>query len=318
DGTNAADFTVGSLGAATLAPNTSTTFTVTFAPGAAGSRTAALHLASNDADENPFDISLTGTGVAVPEIAVEQPAGTNLSAGSASIDCGRVILGSTSGAFTITVKNIGTADLTGLAVSKDGTNAADFTLGSLGATTLAPNTSTTFSVTFEPGAAGSRTAALHLASNDADENPFDISLTGTGITAFQGWMTAAGVPPDQAGPEQMPQGDGIPNLLKFAFNMDPTKPDVRVLTVGADGTAGLPGGAVVGGVFRIEFLRRKALTNPGITYQTEFSSNLVSWVDLTLFAVATSIDETWERVVVDDPYSWVSKRFGRMKVVLVP
>ncbi|MCX6872497.1 MAG: alkaline phosphatase family protein [Verrucomicrobia bacterium] len=59
-----------------------------------------------------------------PEISVEQPLGTNLSDGSASIDCGSIDLGSTSGAFTITVKNIGTADLTGLVVSKDGTAAA--------------------------------------------------------------------------------------------------------------------------------------------------------------------------------------------------
>ncbi|MCX6878760.1 MAG: phosphodiester glycosidase family protein [Verrucomicrobia bacterium] len=116
-----------------------------------------------------------------PEIAVEQPPGTNLTDGSATISCGSVNLGSMSSAFTFMVKNTGAADLTGLAVSKDGTNAADFTVGSLGAATLAPNTSTTFTVTFAPGAAGSRTAALHLASNDADENPFDISLTGTGV-----------------------------------------------------------------------------------------------------------------------------------------
>ncbi|MCX6875649.1 MAG: choice-of-anchor D domain-containing protein, partial [Verrucomicrobia bacterium] len=265
------------------------------------------------------DISLTGTGVGLPEIAVEQPLGTDLSDGSASIDCGNIILGSTSGAFTITVKNIGTADLTGLVVSKDGTNAADFTVGSLGTNALAPNTSTTFTVTFAPGAAGALTAALHLASNDADENPFDISLTGTGITAFQGWMTAAGVPPDQAGPEQTPQGDGVPNLLKFAFNMDPTKPDVRALTVGADGTAGLPGGAVVAGVFRIEFLRRKALTHPGIIYTPQFCSDIDTWIDFAgVPTTVTPVDPTWERVVVDDSYSWVSKRFGRVKVITVP
>ncbi len=40
-----------------LLPNESTTFTVTFAPTAIGARTAMLHIASNDADENPFDIA---------------------------------------------------------------------------------------------------------------------------------------------------------------------------------------------------------------------------------------------------------------------
>ena len=68
-----------------------------------------------------------------------------------------------------------------MALSKDGDNNADFTLGSLGATTLAPGASTTFTVTFTPSAVGPRTAAIHIASNDSDENPFDIALTGTGV-----------------------------------------------------------------------------------------------------------------------------------------
>ena len=41
-------------------PNGTTTFTLRFAPATAGAKTAALHIASNDADENPFDIALTG------------------------------------------------------------------------------------------------------------------------------------------------------------------------------------------------------------------------------------------------------------------
>ncbi len=183
DGVNSGDFSVGPLGATTLATGASTTFTVTFAPAVTGTRTAPLHIASNDADENPFDVNLTGTGTAAPEIAVEQPVGTDLTDGSASISFGGVNCGSASSAFTFTVKNTGTANLTGLAVSKDGSNAADFTVGSLGAATLTPGTSTTFTVTFAPAAAGTRTAAIHIASNDADENPFDIDLTGIGVAA---------------------------------------------------------------------------------------------------------------------------------------
>ncbi|MCX6876264.1 MAG: choice-of-anchor D domain-containing protein, partial [Verrucomicrobia bacterium] len=182
DGTNAADFTVTANPVAPVSgPSGTTTFTVQFAPGAAGARTAAIHLASNDADENPFDITLTGTGIA-PEIAVEQPAGSNLIDGSASIGFGSVLLGSVL-TKTFTVTNLGTANLSGLAISTDGTNASDFTGGGLGATTLAPGTSTTFSVTFGPGAGlpGLRTATLHLSNNDADENPFDITLSGTAV-----------------------------------------------------------------------------------------------------------------------------------------
>ena len=127
-----------------------------------------------------------------PEIAVEQPVGTDLVDGSASIDCGFANLSSSAAPVTFTVKNLGDGNLTGLSLSKDGTHSADFTLGSLGATTLAPGASTTFTVTFSPSAGGARTAAIHLASNDADENPFDIALTGTGVTVGALAVTPAG------------------------------------------------------------------------------------------------------------------------------
>ena len=132
------------------------------------------------------------TPTTAPEIAVEQPLGTNLVDGSATIDCGSISLGSSSPPVTFTVKNTGTANLSGLSLSKDGTHGADYTLGSLGATTLAPAASTTFTVTFSPGATGTRTAAIHIASNDADENPFDISLTGTGVPVGTLAVTPAG------------------------------------------------------------------------------------------------------------------------------
>lgn len=178
DGAHSADYAVGSLGSTSLAPGGSTTFDVTFTPSATGSRTAAIHIASNDADENPFDLSLTGTGfVPVPEIAVEQPAGTNLIDGTASVSFGTSPIG-TPVVRLFTIRNTGTAALTGLAVTKDGPHSADYTVGTLGSTSVAAGGSTTFNVTFTPSASGARTAEVHIASNDADENPFDIMLIG--------------------------------------------------------------------------------------------------------------------------------------------
>lgn len=116
-----------------------------------------------------------------PEIAVEQPAGNGLTDGSATVNCGSVNLGNTSSPITFTIRNTGQASLSGLALSKSGSHGDEFTLGSLGATTLAPGATTTFTVTFTPGASGTRTALLQIASNDLDENPFDITLTGTGV-----------------------------------------------------------------------------------------------------------------------------------------
>lgn len=115
-----------------------------------------------------------------PEIAVEQPAGTNLVDGGAYVAFGRTGVGSTV-VKTFTIRNLGTSTLTGLVLSRDGSNASDFTLGSLTTTSLAPGANTNFTVSFTPASLGSRSVAIHIASNDTDESPFNIYLTETGI-----------------------------------------------------------------------------------------------------------------------------------------
>lgn len=180
DGPHAADFTIGPLPKTSLAVGESTSFPVTFQPGAKGARTAAIHIASNDPDENPFDVNLTGVGLTAPEIALEQPAGKGLTDAVGRKSFGLVKVGKSGKARIFTIRNKGTAKLTGLAITKNGANAKDFIVTSPVKSTLAPNTSTTFRVTFKPRARGTRNAAIQIRSNDVDENPFDIKLTGTG------------------------------------------------------------------------------------------------------------------------------------------
>ncbi|MGV3659958.1 MAG: choice-of-anchor D domain-containing protein [Prosthecobacter sp.] len=179
DGTNAGDFALTTAPTAPVASSGTTTFEVTFTPGGGGTRTAAIHFTSNDADENPFDITLTGTGL-VPEIAVEQPAGTNVANGG-SKNFGTILPG-TSTSLTFTINNTGGAPLTGLTPTIDGTHSADFALTTAPSAPVAASGNTTFTITFTPGAAGTRSAAIHFANNDGDENPFDINLTGTGAS----------------------------------------------------------------------------------------------------------------------------------------
>ena len=40
--------------------------------------------------------------------------------------------------------------------------------------------STTFQVRFDPSATGTRVATITIANNDADENPYDFAIQGTG------------------------------------------------------------------------------------------------------------------------------------------
>jgi hypothetical protein len=179
DGADSALFTVTSVPSDVLNPGGSTTFTVRFAPVSTGLKSANLHIASNDADENPFDIVLTGTGaVPAPEIVVEQPVEVNLLDGGMK-SFGNVAVNSTAD-LTFTIRNTGTANLTGITVSVDGTDSALFTVTSVPSDVLNPGGSTMFTVRFAPVSLGLKNAALRIASNDADENPFDILVDGTG------------------------------------------------------------------------------------------------------------------------------------------
>lgn len=82
---------------------------------------------------------------------------------------------------TFTISNLGTADLTGLAVTKSGVDSGDFTISALANTILTPGTATTFHVTFKPTVTATREALIHIKSNDSNENPFDIHIAGMGV-----------------------------------------------------------------------------------------------------------------------------------------
>lgn len=81
---------------------------------------------------------------------------------------------------TYTIQNLGTSNLTIGAFTFSGINASDFSIFTAPATTIAASGSTTFTVRFNPSAAGLRSATLSIVSNDLDENPYDFALQGLG------------------------------------------------------------------------------------------------------------------------------------------
>lgn len=183
-GEDDADFTVGSLSAVNLAPNDTATFTVTFSPTSAGLKEAVINIASNDPDENPFEINVSGTGVAAAgEIAVFDGVGT---AGTERTDnvgthaFGAAFTGGGATEQIFTIKNTGTGTLSGIAVTAGGTDGNQFFIDVTGMlTSLLPNETTSFKVNFAPTTAGSKTGVINIASNDEDENPFRIGVSGT-------------------------------------------------------------------------------------------------------------------------------------------
>jgi|GEM_PF-1831870 len=100
-------------------------------------------------------------------------------------DFGSVAVASGTITRTFTIQNLGTSDLSLTDVSPyvviGGTHAADFTLTVNPSTPISASSSTTFNITFDPNAAGIRNAALSIANNDSDENPYNFSIQGTGL-----------------------------------------------------------------------------------------------------------------------------------------
>lgn len=88
------------------------------------------------------------------------------------------------------MKNVGTDTLTGILLSRTG-NGFAYDVITPPPASLAPGQSATLVVSFTPPWPGDPVnATLLIASNDPDENPFDIKVTGTGVNAPIAFVTA--------------------------------------------------------------------------------------------------------------------------------
>ncbi len=131
-------------------------------------------------------------------------------------------------------------------------------------------------------------------------------------------VSAAGLTDTKAEPEAAPFGDGVKNLLKYAFNMDFQQADRRVLTMGGDEAAGLPAivrkGEPPAPVLRIEFIRRR---NSDLIYTPFSSTDLVEWKPATTEIGVIGIDTEWERAIVEIPLDpFAPRTFGMVTVTL--
>jgi len=145
------------------------------------------------------------------EIKVESSSGILLDGGNEDFGSQAVGLEKV---LIFTISNDAVYNLTGLGVTKDGADTAVFEVAAIDATSLGGGESTTFRVTYTPLSEGSHTAAIHIASNDPDENPFDITLTGTGLAnadsdlGSDAWETANGFDPNTSGDVMTLDSDG--------------------------------------------------------------------------------------------------------------
>jgi hypothetical protein len=260
-------------------PGASTTFRVDFSPNGVGARNATMSIINNDPDaEGSFDINLTGTATDNPEIKVAQPASSELNSGGSrsygSVKRGLIF------AKDFTITNVGVKPLKNIAVSISGD--ADFTLVKPTVSQLNSGENVKFKVSFKPSSLGDKTAVVKIKSNDADENPFVINVSGTGISASSAAKIA------------------LESVVKksSALAQDDTKVTVRTT---ADGISYL--------VLTVEKSSDWALSNRRV----EVSGNLVDWYSGKKHTKVLVDDDSTLRVQDKTPVSPGNKRYIRLK-----
>ena len=184
------DFTLSSLPADSIVPGDSTIFRINFTPVAVGLRSASITIANNDSNETPYNYNIQGTGVAVSDIYVEGNY-TVIGNGDLSPELadstifGNVnVDGGATKTHTFKIKNQGLSalEISGTPKVAISGHTSDYTVTTQPTSSIpANNDSTSFQITFNPTAGGSRTATLSIANNDPYDNPYTFGIGGTGI-----------------------------------------------------------------------------------------------------------------------------------------
>ncbi|MFC4816529.1 choice-of-anchor D domain-containing protein [Flavobacterium sp. GCM10023249] len=138
------------------------------------------------------EMNVQGNAVSIADGDVTPATGDFTDFGSALSPTGTVVR-------TFTIQNLGTGSLNVGAITISGTNAADFIVTVLPASTVAASASTTFQVTFQPSGLGVRSAAISIVNDDTNENPYNFNIQGTGVlcadtTTWNGTAWSNGIP----------------------------------------------------------------------------------------------------------------------------
>jgi hypothetical protein len=146
-------------------------------------------------NSNPV-IEITGKNVPISDGDTSPSAGDETDFGSTAVAGGTVDV-----TFTINNTGIGDLNLTGVPeVSLSGANAADFSVTSQPVSPVNAGGNTTFTIRFDPSAAGVRAATVSIDNNTAG-NPFTFAIQGTGTAGGGGGSGNGG---SRMGAEFMP------------------------------------------------------------------------------------------------------------------
>lgn len=201
-GTDASDFVLSGSntctpGGRTLTPSASCILAFTFLPTQATSRSASASVNHNDGTiSSPVTVTLAGAGTPTPYIESNAPPG--------GVAFPNTTLGST-GAASVVIRNSGAAPLHFAATNPftfSGGNAGEFSRSGgtcsastpLATLTSDPNASCTVLLAFTPGAAGTRSTSLVIASDANNASALSIGLHGSGLQPATPVFTRSGSP----------------------------------------------------------------------------------------------------------------------------
>lgn len=114
----------------------------------------------------------------IPEVDIQRPAGTSI-LNSGTDDLGSQLTGSHS--LTYTAANTGLADLTiNSPTASSLSNISNFQVTAAAASPVSAGATTTFSISFDVIANGPFSFDINITNDDSDENPYVITIQGTG------------------------------------------------------------------------------------------------------------------------------------------
>jgi PGF-CTERM protein len=153
-----------------VAPGSTATIQVAFAPEETGNLSGTLTIPTNDTDASPMTASVRGEGVE-----------TDLSVSPASFNFGKVSVGE-SKEISVTVENTGSEPVALSSISMPTGNTSAFTLveASTGGTTLEAGQTTTVTVRFTPQRMQSYGGTVRVQTNDPNAPTLSLSLSGRG------------------------------------------------------------------------------------------------------------------------------------------
>jgi len=131
--------------------------------------------------DGQLDLAMANEGTNNISVLLQQQPGLWASVSPATLNFGNQIVGTSSSAQGITLKNSGTAALTINNIAVGGTNPGDFAQTNTCGGSVAAGASCSISVTFAPTAAGARSASVTISDN-APGSPQTLSLSGTGVS----------------------------------------------------------------------------------------------------------------------------------------